>query len=211
MRININKIKKTRKGDLLLELHKDAEQRSAEKLSSAIIGKLNTAVAEVVPLGLTSDIEIIDIDAAANEMEVLEAIRAAITGGDDDAATQREREAVQVTGLWTTKSGHQIATAKVSRETATKLEKVAIGWTMCRVRPRRLPPPAVTDATASAIREPTARVRTSPEHAADASRRVTWRRRAPRATTSVSLANGQASRRPSIGQALARAENDAPH
>jgi len=116
----------------LLELRKNGELKSPEKLSSAISGKLGTVMAEVVPLGLMTNIQIVDIDAAADQTEVCEAIRAAITGGGEG------RESSKVTGLWTTKSGHQIATAKV-REMATELEKVVIGWTMFHVRPRCLP------------------------------------------------------------------------
>jgi len=104
MREQINRMKKTKRGDLLFELKKGAEIKSAQKLSSEISGKLGAAAAEVVPLRLMVDIEIVDIDAAADQVEVLEAIRAAIAGGNDDAAAQGEREAMQVTGLWATKS-----------------------------------------------------------------------------------------------------------
>ncbi|KAL4107313.1 hypothetical protein QTP88_017680 [Uroleucon formosanum] len=47
---------------------------------------------------------------------------------------------MQITGLWPTRSGQQIATARMTRAAASSISRVPIGWTMCRVRPRRSEP-----------------------------------------------------------------------
>lgn len=41
---------------------------------------------------------------------------------------------------WTTKSGKQISTARMNRATAYTVTRIPIGWTVCRVRPRRPEP-----------------------------------------------------------------------
>jgi len=71
--------------------------------------------------------------------EVFEALRAAITG-ENDPAVAAEREAICDVRIWPVRAGQQIATAKMSRYAASKISKVPVGWTMCRVRSRTLPP-----------------------------------------------------------------------
>jgi hypothetical protein len=64
-------------------------------------------------------------------------LRAAIPGAEDDQAAIYDRQAVQVTDLWSTRSGQQIATVRMTRASVTR---IPVGWTMCRVRPRRPEP-----------------------------------------------------------------------
>jgi len=49
----------------------------------------------------------------ATEGEVLAALRAAILGAEDDQAAIYDRQAVQITVIWSTRYGQQIATARV--------------------------------------------------------------------------------------------------
>ncbi|VVC31115.1 Zinc finger, CCHC-type [Cinara cedri] len=65
---------------------------------------------------------------------------AAIPGSEDDQAAIFERQAVQITGLWPTRSGQQIVTARMTTAAASIVIRVPIGWTMCRVHPRRPEP-----------------------------------------------------------------------
>lgn len=134
-------MRKTRDGHLLVELAKGAGSVvAAQKLSSAIATRLGDAVGGVSQLSQFTVVEIVDLDAVTTEGEVLSALRAAIPGSEDDQAAICERQAVQITGLWSTRSGQQIATARMTRASATTVTRVPIGWTMCRVRPRRPEP-----------------------------------------------------------------------
>jgi len=77
-------------------------------------------------------VEVLDLDAVSTAAEVLEAIRAAISG-DSRPAAVAERESVCDVRIWLVRVGQHIATAKMFR--------VPVGWTMCRVCSRTLPPP----------------------------------------------------------------------
>lgn len=134
-------MRRTRDGHLLVELAKGVGSvEAAQKLSSAIATRLGEAVGAVSHLGQYAVVEIVDLDAVATEGEVLAALRAAIPGAEDDQAAIYDRQAVQVTGLWSTRSGQQIATARMTRASASAVTRIPVGWTMCRVRPRRPEP-----------------------------------------------------------------------
>lgn len=109
-------------------------------MSSAIATSLGDAVGGVSQLGQYAVVEIVDLDAVTTEGEVLSALRVAIPGSEDDQAAIFERQAVQITGLWPTRSGQQIATARMTRAAASIVTRVPIGWTMCHVRPKRPEP-----------------------------------------------------------------------
>lgn len=134
-------MRRTRDGHLLVELAKGVGSvEAAQKLSSAIATRLGEAVGVVSHLGQYAVVEIVDLDAVATEGEVLAALRAAIPGAEDDQAAIYDRQAVQVTGLWSTRSGQKIATARMTRAFASAVTRIPVGWTMCRVRPRRPEP-----------------------------------------------------------------------
>jgi len=133
------KMRETRDGELLLELPKGAKSSSTAKTIAVALGdKLGDSVGKVSPLGVQVEIEILDLDAVSSAAEVLHALRAAIPG--DDPAAVAEREAIDGVQIWTVRGGQQVATAKVSRFVASKVSRIAVGWTMCRVRPRTPPP-----------------------------------------------------------------------
>ncbi|KAL4119778.1 hypothetical protein QTP88_012550 [Uroleucon formosanum] len=83
---------------------------------------------------------LVELAKVTTEGEVLSALRAAIPGSEDEQTAICERQAVQITGLWSTRSGQQIATARMTRASAAIVTRVPIGWTMCPVRPRRPEP-----------------------------------------------------------------------
>ncbi|XP_016656167.1 zinc finger CCHC domain-containing protein 13-like [Acyrthosiphon pisum] len=56
------------------------------------------------------------------------------------SGSQIDRDVVSDVRIWGTRSGQQIATAKMPRSIAASIARVPIGWTMCRVRPRTLLP-----------------------------------------------------------------------
>ena len=132
-------MRETRDGCLLMELAKGAKSGAAAKnIASAITAKLGDSVGKVIQLGVQVEVEILDLDAVSSAAEVLEALRAAIPG--DDPAASAEREAISDVRIWSVRSGQQIATAKVSKFAASTITRIPVGWTMCRVRPRTLPP-----------------------------------------------------------------------
>lgn len=133
----VSSMRQTREGHLLLELVRGAKSESAaDKLRTAIMEKFGDRVGNVAKLGYSTVMEVVGIDAAATKEEILAAVRSAIPGDPNDPAVIIERDAIALTGLWATGVGQQIATLKVARSTATKLNRVIIGWTVCRVRVR---------------------------------------------------------------------------
>jgi len=133
-------MRETRDGSLLLELPKGAKSSAAAKsIAEALGSKLGDSVGRVSQLGVQVEVEVLDLDAVSSAAEVLEALRAAIPGEDDPAAVA-ERQAICDVRIWPVRAGQQVATAKMSRYAASKITKIAVGWTMCRVRPRTLPP-----------------------------------------------------------------------
>ncbi|XP_060845167.1 uncharacterized protein LOC132924736 [Rhopalosiphum padi] len=133
-------MRETRDGSLLLELAKGSKSASAAKsIAAAISAKLGDSVGKVSQLGVQTEVEILDLDAVSTAGEVLEALRSAIPDQDDSAA-QAARESICDVRIWPTRSGQQIATAKMSRHAASLITRMAVGWTMCRVRARTLPP-----------------------------------------------------------------------
>jgi len=125
---------------LLLELPKRTKSAAAAKSIAEVLGnKLGDSVRRVSQLGVQVEVEILDLDAVSTAAEVLEALRAAIPGENDPAAAA-EREAISDVRIWPVRAGQQIATAKMSRYVASKISKIPVSWTMCRVRARTLPP-----------------------------------------------------------------------
>ncbi|XP_022182349.1 uncharacterized protein LOC111042136 [Myzus persicae] len=100
---------------------------------------LGDSLGKVLQLGVQVEVEVLDIDAAATATEVLEALRNVIPG-QDDPTVSIDRDVVSDVRIWGTRSGQQIATAKMPKHIAARISRVPIGWTMCRVRPRMLPP-----------------------------------------------------------------------
>ncbi|KAL4082383.1 hypothetical protein QTP88_030003 [Uroleucon formosanum] len=133
-------MRKTRDGSLLLELPKGAKSAStAKSIAEALGSKLGDSVGKVSQLGVQVQEEVLDLDAVSTAADVLEALRAAIPGENDPAAAA-EREAICDVRIWPVRSGQQVATAKMSRYAAAKISRIPVGWTLCRVRPRTLPP-----------------------------------------------------------------------
>jgi len=133
------RMRETRDGSLLLELPKGSKSVAAAKtIAAAISEKLGDSVGKVSQLGVQVEVEILDLDAVSSAAEVLEALRAAVPG--DDPAAAAEREAIHDIRIWSVRSGQQVATAKMSRHSASRISSVPVGWTMCRVRPRTYPP-----------------------------------------------------------------------
>lgn len=126
----IKGIRRTTNGHVLLEFDKGAKAEEASKKvrGSCSLGSQNRLV--TFPLKELY-IEVIDIDAGADREEVEQGLTKTI-----DELYLGVVERVKITGLWPTRSGIQVATARMSRMMADKLTRVAIGWTMCRVRPR---------------------------------------------------------------------------
>lgn len=140
----IRGIRRTRDGHVLLEFNKGVKaEEASKKLSGLLLSSVADQVGDITTLGALSDIEVVDIDAGADREEVEQALNKAVS-----ELNLGITEKVQLNGLWLTRSGMQVATARISRMSADRLERVAIGWTMCRVRPRMQGPRGATVATA---------------------------------------------------------------
>lgn len=125
-------MRKTKSGDLLVELTKsNTSITAAGEIRKAITA--SSPENKVVCLGHNTEIEIVDLDAITTKEEVLSAL---ISASDIGAS----EETIKVTGIWATKSGHQIATAVVPANLAGEITCLKIGLTLCRVRPRKPAP-----------------------------------------------------------------------
>lgn len=137
--ITIKAMRRTMEGHLILELKGGNAVAEADKLKTAVADKVGDRVGEVARLGKWATAEVLDIDPTADEDEVLTALRLAVTGKSGDSVAAVEADSVAMTGLWSTKGGTQIATATMSEGALAKLlkvGKVAVGWTLARVRRR---------------------------------------------------------------------------
>jgi len=112
---------------------------AAKKIASAFSEKLGSEVGRISQLGVLVDVEVLDLDACATAFEVLEALRAAVPG-EESASLVAERNSICDVRIWSTKSKQQIASAKMPRHLATQIARIPVGYSMCRVRPRTLPP-----------------------------------------------------------------------
>jgi hypothetical protein len=138
----ISAMRRTRNGDLLVDLGKSKASRAAlEPLRKALVEKIGSQVGPVSKLGAYLEVEVVDIDSVADREEVLRAVRKALseTNKDDDTALASISE-ITVTGLWGLRSGQQVATLRVPRTIPKGITHVKIGWTVCRVRPKRPDP-----------------------------------------------------------------------
>jgi len=131
---HVTSMRKTLKGDLLVELTKGAKATAA---TAAIRDKLAESIegSTVTRLRHTAEIEITDLDEVTTIEEVLAAI---IKSAPDDQPLSADD--VKITGLWATRDSRQMATATVPTSVSQRLTSVRVGWTQSRVRPRRPEP-----------------------------------------------------------------------
>ncbi|XP_070138610.1 uncharacterized protein [Drosophila bipectinata] len=124
---NVKKIRRTAKGDLLLELAaKDANALKMRQTLSQVLGE----AASVRAVSGETTIEIRDLDDLTTKDEIVAAIKARTSG---------QEEAIRVKSLRPGFSGTQVAFLGVEPSLASKIlseGRIRIGWTMCRVRER---------------------------------------------------------------------------
>lgn len=125
---SVNKIRKTVAGDLLIELKRTKEVKTAD-FQEAVKAVLVEG-ATVKALQQEETFEIRDLDILTSKEEVLEALQREIGGKD----------AIEITAVKSLRKAYgdtQIAVVQLSKEIAsmfTKLEKIKIGWVNCRIR-----------------------------------------------------------------------------
>jgi len=133
-------MRETKDGSLLMELPKGGGSAlAAKKIASAFSARLGEGIGRISQLGVLVDVEVLDLDACATATEVLDALRAAVTGADEETL-RADRESICDARIWSTRSNQQIASARMPRHLATQISKIPVGYSMCRVRPRTLPP-----------------------------------------------------------------------
>lgn len=121
--IDVKKIKKTMKGDLLLEV---VGNENASKLQNAI--KTNMGNAELIHKTKEVVLQIFDIDADITKEQLEREIRKNVTGKIDT---------LQILSLRSTNWGSQTATIKLRKEIAEALarkEEIKIGWVRCKIK-----------------------------------------------------------------------------
>jgi len=97
---HVTSIRKTLKGDLLVELTKGSKATAAtsiirDKLAETMVGTV------VTRLRHTAEVEITDLDEVTTREEVLAAILKTLNGDDLPSVDE-----VKITGLWATREGH---------------------------------------------------------------------------------------------------------
>lgn len=133
----VKTMRQTRSGNLIVEFGMGTKaEAAAVKLQSMLKSAISDKVGPIVNLGAVAEIEILDIDAVADRTEVEKALNRAVAELPGDM----DRSGVKFTGMWSTRSGNQIATAQVPKSVAAAIIRLPIGWTMCRVRPRTQAP-----------------------------------------------------------------------
>ncbi|KAH8250787.1 hypothetical protein KR026_006826, partial [Drosophila bipectinata] len=124
---NVKKIRRTAKGDLLLELA--AKDENALKIRQTLSQVLGEAASVRAVTGETT-MEIHDLDDLTTKDEIVAAIKAFTNGHE---------EAIRVKSLRPGYFGTQVAFLGVESSLASKIlskGRIRIGWTMCRVRER---------------------------------------------------------------------------
>ncbi|KAH8262264.1 hypothetical protein KR026_006992, partial [Drosophila bipectinata] len=121
---NVRKIRRTAKGDLLLELAtKDANALKMRQTLSQVLGE----AASVRAVTGETTIKIRDLDDLTTKEEIVAATKACTNG---------QEEAIRVKSLRPGYSGTQVALLGVETSLASKIlseGRIRIGWTMCRV------------------------------------------------------------------------------
>jgi len=135
MGTHVKAMRKTLKGDLLVELTKGAKATAATSIIRDQLA-LNLVGSVVIRLRHTAEVEITDLDEVTTKAEVLAAVLKALREEDLPSADD-----IKITGLWATRDSRQKATATVPVAISRSLTSIRVGWTQCRVRPRR-PEPA---------------------------------------------------------------------
>lgn len=130
---NVKNIRKTEKGELLLELNKPAHQSTCEfRLAVAkVLGK----DAEVRALSQEVEIEIRDIDEVTTKKEVYEALI-------NKSEAFRDLQATAIKSLRRAYGGTQTAKISLGATLANQLvqmAKIRIGWVICRIREKLSP------------------------------------------------------------------------
>lgn len=124
--IQIKTIKKTREGDLLLEVSGDKQKAGA--LKEAINRKIENKVSLI---NNEFTLHVLDIDAALTKEEVETTIK--------DSVGNRDAHTIRVKSMRPSRDGNQIATVHASRTAGNALVqkgRIKIGWVGCRIRER---------------------------------------------------------------------------
>lgn len=139
--VDVRRISKTQEGHLLFEVKGGPRAMvDAAALSQAVSSKAGDVAGSVAQLGTVTEVEIVDLDPCVNEEEISAALAAAVarvSGAETDAV----KDQIRITGLWQTRFGRKIASAKVPFFAVRKLEDIRVGWTLAKVRPRKPEPP----------------------------------------------------------------------
>jgi len=137
----VRSIRKTRGGDLQVDLGRSAKSReAAEPIRKALTEKLGQQIGPASKLVTYVDMEVVNLDTVTTANKVLGAVRSALSkaNGADNPTVALAVAEFKVTSIWDLKSGHWMASITMPRSLASKeVSHVKIGWKSCRFRPRR--------------------------------------------------------------------------
>lgn len=131
----VRRIRRSAEGHTIVEFGKtDGAHEAAGRLRDALAKKTGEEVGPVLQMGNLMEAEIVDVDPTATKEEVIAALRDA--AARSDKLTAGTVATAEITGLWPTKAGTQVATVKIPRMMLQELSKIRIGWTVARIRER---------------------------------------------------------------------------
>lgn len=124
--VSVKSIKKTLRGDLMLEVEGDRQKAGALKVAIEKSVETDVRIANRETI-----IHVLDIDASMSCEEVKEAVNDAVGG--------RDGQMTKIRSIRPSRDGNQIATVQVTKTVASALNRkgrIKIGWVNCRVRER---------------------------------------------------------------------------
>lgn len=130
----VKRIRRSAEGHTIVEFEKsEGAQEAAAKLKDVLVQRTGDAVGHVVRMGNLIEAEIVDVDPTATKEDVMAALRAAAANNDKLLGLIATAE---ITGLWPTKAGTQVASVKLPRAVLDNMSRIKIGWTIARIRER---------------------------------------------------------------------------
>ncbi|XP_060874755.1 uncharacterized protein LOC132948344 [Metopolophium dirhodum] len=134
-------MKSTWNGSLLMGLPEGPKSFWAAKklVEIAKEGSFPGVFAAVRRLGVTVDVEILNLDASVEDDEIMQGVFTACC----DLSENNQYEAVKIVPdirIWPVRGGRQIAKAKMPRDLAVQIKHIEVSFSKCRVRSRTFPP-----------------------------------------------------------------------
>lgn len=124
---------RSQKGDLLIRFkNSQSVEDEIRRMREKLVGT-GPEIQNVISLGRLDRFLIIDIDPSITETELLETLKT--------LAPEKLRDTVRINGFWHTSSGHAKAVVSAPRGVFTKINRIKVGFFLCRIQHKTPPPP----------------------------------------------------------------------